>query len=303
MNSYKYTLEKYNSSGSGQPRNRYTCPSCKRTRCFTRYVDTATGAVLDPSVGKCDHENRCGYHYTPAQFFRDHPSRRPDGQAPQEPTAQQAPAPPTPPSTIDWSYLSGSHSPRSGFVGWLARRFPTKADALRRVYEDYHLGATRDGGVIFWQIDTKLRIRTGKIMHYDANGHRTDRLNWVHSLLQKQQRLPPDWSLRQCLFGEHLLGQRPADTVCLVESEKTALIAALFYPQHLWLATGGCGQLSADKLTPLRGRQVKIWPDSGAYEKWRAKLEPCVGVAYTLVSDLERYPPNTDLADLILGEA
>ena len=140
-------------------------------------------------------------------------------------------------------------------------------------------------------------------MHYDANGHRTDRLNWVHSLLQKQQRLPPDWSLRQCLFGEHLLGQRPADTVCLVESEKTALIAALFYPQHLWLATGGCGQLSADKLTPLRGRQVKIWPDSGAYEKWRAKLEPTVGVAYTLVSDLERYPPNTDLADLILGEA
>ena len=48
---------------------------------------------------------------------------------------------------------------------------------------------------------------------------------------------------------------------------------------------------------------MKIWPDSGAYEKWRAKLEPTVGVAYTLVSDLERYPPNTDLADLILGEA
>ena len=122
MNSYKYTLEKYNSSGSGQPRNRYTCPSCKRTRCFTRYVDTATGTVLDPSVGKCDHENRCGYHYTPAQFFRDHPSRRPDGQAPQETRPEQPPQPPTPPSTIDWSYLGGSHSPRSGFVGWLARR-------------------------------------------------------------------------------------------------------------------------------------------------------------------------------------
>ena len=249
MNSYKYTLEKYNSSGSGQPRNRYTCPSCKRTRCFTRYVDAATGDVLDPSVGKCDHENRCGYHYTPAQFFRDHPSRRPDGQAPQEAPAEQPPQPPTPPSTIDWSYLGGSHSPRSGFVGWLARRFPTKADALRRVYEDYHLGATRDGGVIFWQIDAKLRIRTGKIMHYDANGHRTDRLNWVHSLLQKQQRLPPDWSLRQCLFGEHLLGQRPADTVCLVESEKTALIAALFYPPPAPLARHG-------RLRAALGRQA-----------------------------------------------
>ena len=70
---YKYTLSKYEAGG----RNRYTCPRCGQRKCFSRYVDTDTNEPLEYNVGKCDHVNSCGYHYTPSEFFHDHPARRP----------------------------------------------------------------------------------------------------------------------------------------------------------------------------------------------------------------------------------
>lgn len=63
---YKYHLQKY----SG-PKSRHTCPECGGKHCFTLYVDTE-GHILDESVGRCDHESSCGYHYTPSEYFRDH---------------------------------------------------------------------------------------------------------------------------------------------------------------------------------------------------------------------------------------
>ena len=58
---YKYTLSKYEAGG----RNRYTCPRCGQRKCLSRYVDTDTNEPLEYNVGKCDHVNSCGYHYTP----------------------------------------------------------------------------------------------------------------------------------------------------------------------------------------------------------------------------------------------
>ena len=302
LNMYKYTLSKYEAGG----RNRYTCPRCGQRKCFSRYVDTGTNESLEYNVGKCDHVNSCGYHYTPSEFFRDHPARRPtDWQETAETRPAKplpAPPPPRPLCTVDPTYVNRSQSPRSQFVSWLTMRFPAKAEAIHKALCDYHLGATRDGGIIFWQIDPQGRVRSGKVMHYGTDGHRTGNPYWVHSLLQRQGQLPTDWTLTQCLFGEHLLSQHPADTVCLVESEKTAIVCALFYPAFLWLATGGCGQLSVEKLKPLVGRKVVVYPDSGALAKWEAQLKITKGLSYTLVRQLEAYPPNTDLADLMLHE-
>ena len=297
---YKYTLSKYEAGG----RNRYTCPRCGQRKCFSRYVDTDTNEPLEYNVGKCDHVNSCGYHYTPSEFFHDHPSRRPTGwqETPRPPKPIPAPLPPRPLCTVDPAYVSRSQSPRSQFISWLTMRFPAKAEAIHKALCDYRLGATRDGGVIFWQIDPQGRVRSGKVMHYSTDGHRTGHPYWVHTLLQRQGQLPADWTLTQCLFGEHLLNQRPTDTVCLVESEKTAIVCALFYPSLLWLATGGCGQLSVEKLKPLIGRKVVVYPDSGALAKWEAQLKLTQGLSYTLVRQLEGYPPNTDLADLMLHE-
>ena len=73
----------------------------------------------------------------------------------------------------------------------------------------------------------------------------------------------PDYSddkqeMKQCLFGLHLLHRyeepRIAQTVNLVESEKTAIIMAIAYgnnSQSMWMATGGMENLTAEKLAPI----------------------------------------------------
>ena len=77
---------------------RHTCPACKAVQSFTLYLDGNTGQPIHPTVGKCNHENKCGYHYTPRQYFNDHPEKKntqPQKQttAPQSKKQQTQPTP------------------------------------------------------------------------------------------------------------------------------------------------------------------------------------------------------------------
>ena len=51
----------------------------------------------------------------------------------------------------------------------------------------YHLGCSRDGGVIFWQIDTLGQVCDGKIMYYRPDCHRDHGRHpqWVSNLLKR----------------------------------------------------------------------------------------------------------------------
>ena len=67
MNEHRYILEPYNGM-----KTRYRCPSCNhREKTVSLYIDTETGEYLSPSVGRCNRESNCGYHYTPKQYFQD----------------------------------------------------------------------------------------------------------------------------------------------------------------------------------------------------------------------------------------
>jgi hypothetical protein len=69
MSNYRYQLERYRGRGS-----RYTCPQCHRKGVFTRYVDTHNNNIyISDNVGKCNRLDKCGYHYTPKQYFTDNP--------------------------------------------------------------------------------------------------------------------------------------------------------------------------------------------------------------------------------------
>ena len=78
---------------------------------------------------------------------------------------------------------------------------------MQRAAQRYRLGASRDGGVIFWQIDEFDQLRDGKIMHYRPDCHRDhDRKpTWTAYLLRKHGQLPKDWNTEHCLFGLHLI--------------------------------------------------------------------------------------------------
>ena len=50
---------------------RFSCPGCKTPYSFTRYLDGETHQPIHPTVGRCNREIKCGYHYTPRQYFSD----------------------------------------------------------------------------------------------------------------------------------------------------------------------------------------------------------------------------------------
>jgi len=54
------------------------CPSCGKKRCFVRYIDEQGTMRFPSTVGKCDHEQSCGYHYTPREYFRDNSEAMPN---------------------------------------------------------------------------------------------------------------------------------------------------------------------------------------------------------------------------------
>lgn len=307
MNNYRYTLDA--PKVTGRNKQKITCPQCGRKKCFVRYVDTHNDcAYLNDAVGRCDHEQSCGYHYKPAEFFHDNPWLHDDHAAKTMPTMRrQPPQPRIVPilQPLDPFFVHASHSAHSTFWQWYssacAKQLHFDTGTLQRVFDDYQVGATRTNDVVFWQIDEENRIHTGHIMRYRADGHRQGYQNWVHALLIKEGRLPQDFYLFQCLFGQHLLPRYPDKQVCIVESEKTALIMAAHRPEHLWLATAGCGGLSSEKMECLKGRTVRLFPDSGCLQKWRDKMSQTSGINYSLSEELESYPPNTDLADILLS--
>jgi len=61
--------------------------------------------------------------------------------------------------------------------------------------------------------------------------------------------------------------------VAIVESEKSALIASAVFPELIWLAAGNINGLSIEKAKVLKGRNVTLFPDLGAFSKWKEKAQ------------------------------
>lgn len=231
------------------------------------------------------------------------------------------------PCVIPWEYVQRSQekAEQTALFRFLASRF--NVDIVRRAFDLYHIGGDKYGRTIFWQINEANEVKAGKIMKYAENGHRAKlpdgspepgAMNWAHAVLKKAGLLPEAWELSQCLFGLHLLitqntAAKPK-SVCLVESEKTALIASIVMPQNIWLATGGKYNLTPEKLAPLRAYTQKagpitVFPDLGSRDLWAEKLEASRLVLPFVVSDFvedeateKARGKGMDLGDWILGE-
>jgi hypothetical protein len=199
-------------------------------------------------------------------------------------------------------------------------------EQMQRAAQRYRLGASRDGGVIFWQIDECDLLRDGKIMHYRPDCHRDhDRKpTWATYLLRKNGRLPKDWNTDHCLFGLHLLSEElivkseklaTARTITVVEAEKTAVIMSEVKPEYIWLATGGKTELNVAKLRPLKGHRVILFPDTDedgqTYRDWYDVAEAAsdvFGHPVTVSTLLEQHATplqkaaKIDLVDLLFSQ-
>jgi hypothetical protein len=163
----------------------------------------------------------------------------------------------------------------NNLVAWL--KSLCDPEDVDRVLMDYRVGTytgkrtDMHGAAFFWLINKDGEVTTGHAIKYDTTGHRDksqhhDNL-WAHHAIT--QKSATDLGVPECFFGEHLLKEKPDAQVGVVESEKTAIIASIFYPGMVWVATGGCTKLSRRKMRVLKGRNVILYPDVGnGYRKW-----------------------------------
>ena len=204
MNKHRFILQPYKGIGS-----RHTCPACHKRHCFTRYIDTEKKISFPDDIGRCDHEQSCGYHYSPKEYFEHNPVAKPmhsDFVAPS--VCRAIPTEPRKtPSIIPTETVSQTLHGYENNNLYLFLRSKFGADDAIRLMKDYHVGTSKHwpGSCVFWQTDVEGKTRTGKVMLYNSdNGKRVkypfNHVTWVHSLLRL-----PDFNLRQCFFGEHLL--------------------------------------------------------------------------------------------------
>ena len=232
MSTHRFILEPYKGVST-----RHTCPNCHRKRCFSKYIDTEKRIQFPDYVGRCDHEQKCDYHFTPRDYFERNPSEKKklseDNFRSYTPIKEVEPKAT---SYIDLDIVNQSlqRYPDNKLFQFLSAQFG-EAETLKLMAK-YKVGTSKhwDGATVFWQIDYQNRVRTGKIMLYNpTTGKRIkepyNHVTWVHSVLHKE-----DYNLKQCFFGEHLLPEDKSRPVALVESEKTAIIASYYLPQFLW---------------------------------------------------------------------
>ena len=308
MNTH-YHLQPY-----GGRSTRHECPRCHDKHSFTYYVDDE-GNPLSEICGRCDHESRCGYHYTPGDYFRDSGNIR----APRHTTYRPYKAVKrneVQPDYLDRRQILKYRSFDNQLMYFLVRKFDVmtlESPTIEKMWKDYIIGATPDKDVVFWYLDIDARLRTGKIIRYNPlNGHRdkSHPIDWIHSRMKKSGELPQDFNMVQCLFGEHLLRLHPDKTVAVVESEKTAVICSALIPEYVWVATGGKSNIREQTMRVLRGRNVILFPDIDGYREWteKSRMLSRISSSYHVSDCLERYGTDedragqVDIADILLRD-
>lgn len=313
MKSYRFVFDTTQTAGANGRRQKQVCPSCHR-RSLVLYIDRETGKPLGENCGKCDHEQSCGYNLTPKQYARDNHLNLRGGALKPSPMANI----PLQPLHVPNHYVCEAerHAWDSPLVAWLSNIF--NRETVAKAVSLYHVGQI-GRYTVFPQIGVDGWTRTGKMIAYRPDGHR-DReagADWLHSYLRRYGHgKEVVGELHQCLFGLRLLRDRSASTLVRVfEGEKSALAMTCYdiatgAGNVVNLATGGCAllkKLLTASATILQGfDSITLFPDAGEAERWEREVVDSGLVELLKVSvntELERYDWNTDIADVLAGEA
>ena len=260
----KSHLQKY----SG-PNSRYTCPRCGKPRELVLYINEETGQPYATNVGICNRRDKCGYNYTPSQFFSDKGEIR-------EVEIVPSRLPPTTKFDIIDDFYRRNLYPNTGAQPSNHTKHLLSLFGKERVDSvqlDYMPGSYQ-GKSIFWQIDIEGKIHTGKVMDYDPkSGHNTGYFNWFHKWNKDiEKELGREFVLKQCLYGEHLLKSiTPTRTILLVESYKNTHFVRCLTSFFVVVSTDNKGGFTAERCKPLKGHNVVVLPDCGAYDDWERK--------------------------------
>lgn len=335
----RYRLQRYCGRASRHP-----CPECGQQRVFTRYVDTENGdEVLPEHFGKCDRIDKCGYHLSPNARLANGTSYAEEAKAASladrhHDRKHQPKQAAGPPPTIPEDYLTRSLAAyhQNNFARLLEARFGQAVTVRLLVAFEVGTSDYWPGATVFWQRDELGRVRGGQVVLFEKNGHTAKKpdatgqlrrcTTWVHTAIarrykQREEPLPAwlkaymesDVPKSPSLYGIQQLDDAALDRpIGIVEAPKTAILCTACFPDFIWMAVGSLGYLSLDRLRPLRGRRITLFPDASengrAYDRWRERGQDLAEAGIpVLVSDLlekeatqDQKKAGIDLADLIL---
>ena len=253
-----------------------------------------SGGIESETIGRCQREVNCGYHLKPKDYFSSIGDMV-NNQVTFTPLISRHMY--VLPKKMAEKCLSNTE--KSTLLIFLNKTGIDFSD----IFKKYHVGSTISGQTVFLQFDGAV-YRTGKIIKYLENGRRDKSVGLPAFWLHKKD---PDYNdetqeLRQCLFGRHLLDK--AELICIVESEKTALICSGVFNQKNveWMATGGRTQLSGIALSEMAKKKVLLFPDDDSILYWsdRVRAFPNCEVVDTSIFNSQRIK-GADLADYILS--
>ncbi len=258
-------------------KSRYTCPACNSKGVFVRYQDER-GEYLSETVGRCNRESKCGYHYKPKQYFADNPTgskfvKTRVSNWTQNTNQNVYNCRQNQPESFDFiapEHLMAtlSHYDRNAFVQFLFDLFPDCSEEIQSVLKMYFVGTYQDY-TCFPQTDRQMRVCKAKLMRYNQTTGKRLKGDFDTSSLVRKLKLKADFNYKQIFFGEHLLRRETVKPVAVVESEKTAIIAHLCMSQFVWLATGSKQWLKVERLQKLDNRQIILYPDADGFDQWQ----------------------------------
>ncbi len=229
------------------------------------------------------------------------------------PQPKYTPPPPAPePQTVYLSSLEIEQSckvgyyPNNNLLQWLSTIVGT--NVATETAKRYNVGTSNKtiygaGATVFWFVD-KVGTRYAKIVQYSPTDGKRNRESDYPFLQPKHQQ---GKGLTPCLFGEHLIQDAPGEQIiCIVESEKTAIICSIFCPSFLWLASGGTNGITPNKVKSLKGRTVYLITDSdtegrNAYQK-ASEILSKAGVQNKVLDLFPERCDKSDFCDYIVTE-
>jgi predicted RNA-binding Zn-ribbon protein involved in translation (DUF1610 family) len=318
---------------------KFNCPNCGKKR-FVRCIDNASGDYLPDEYGRCDRENGCGYELSWTEFYKGSGEK----QKPLIGSMRTEEIKPVEYLPIEYleAIVPETFYRKNNFFLFLQKRYTDRI--ARDAFRNYCLGTSSywKGAVVFPQLDTEGNLRQIKIMLHDPStgkrikeGEKVERFDRTTKQYLAVTTENPcsiiygrflnestkGLNLEQTFFGAHLLTEYPEKPVCIVESEKTAVISSIHLPQFNWLATGGasgCKWREYNTYQVLKNHSVTFFPDYGifniksgktCFDEWRERAErisEALSSKIRVSDSLEKYfidqqREDQDLADIFLN--
>lgn len=313
------------------------CTARNRKNTYSRVIEVATGTFLPYAFGRCDKPS-CGYEHLPTKddlldlgILGSYSTRKRYDDSLKFRKEQTEPQP----SYLMHDYASIKNTlatdlyEHNQLAQAIFRLTACPWEWLVKVFADYGVGtATKGpfkGAPIFYRYDADKNIYPGQIVPYDKRAKRRKKGRYTISnssiALDKTAK-----TSKPLFFGTHLIHDPITRKIGLVESPKTALIAAIYEPTFIWIATGGLQAFAPtengkQRMLPLKKHPIIVFPDADAYQDrikdgakpqkgWITMAEEWKTLGYSIslstkvlnYARLNKNRQKVDLADLLLED-